>query len=67
MKFRVDPDAEKGSHELGLKVTYRDHLNREHSEHISVTIDIIDPVPETDENNNQGILGWILSILGLRN
>jgi len=67
VKFRVDPDAEKGSHELGLKVTYRDHLNREHSEDISVTIDIIDPVPETDENNNQGILGWILSILGLRN
>ena len=62
----VDQGTSVGSHDITLRIKYRDHLNQEHSQTIEIPIDIVDPVPETNQNENQGILGWILSILGMR-
>ena len=66
INFQVSEDAEDGPHELTLKVSYRDHLNRENTEVLKLQVELIETVIDSDIGKNQGIWGWILSILGLR-
>lgn len=63
--FKVNPDAPYGEDTLELRITYRDHLNLEHTESLETKIDIIDPVTETT-TENIGLWGRILRFFGLR-
>ena len=65
IKFKIDPDAEKGEETLGLRITYRDHLNQEHTSILEAGIEIIDPISETSDEP-VGIWGRILAFFGLR-
>ena len=38
--FRVADDAPEGTHALGIRVDYRDHLNREHSVGLGLDVDV---------------------------
>ena len=66
LNFQVSENAEEGQHDLILKVSYIDHLNREKTEILKLQVDLVETVIDSDAGKNQGIWGWILSILGLR-
>ncbi len=65
VKFRVEPGTAKGEETLELRITYRDHLNQEHTATLETGIEIVDPVTETS-TENIGIWGRFLRFLGLR-
>ena len=65
IRYKVSDDASEGSHELKLSVQYRDHLNKEHEEQMSLDVEIggvVDDLPEPQEG---GIWAWIRRLLGL--
>ena len=65
IRYKVSDDASEGSHELKLRVQYRDHLNKEHEEEMSLDVEIggvVDDLPEPQEG---GIWAWIRRLLGL--
>jgi hypothetical protein len=66
INFQVSEDAEEGQHDLTLKVSYRDHLNREKTESLTLQVELVETVIDSDASKNQGLWGWILSVLGLR-
>jgi hypothetical protein len=65
VNYKVDEDAEEGSHELSLNVQYRDHLNREHKEQIRLEIDISGAIDKEPTQQQSWIWFWIRRILGL--
>jgi hypothetical protein len=65
VNYMVEESAEDGRHELGLKVKYRDHLNKEHDEQIKLEIDIGGTIDNEPTNQQGGIWTWIRRLLGL--
>lgn len=65
INYKVDQDAPMGDHELRLSVKYRDHLNREHTEEVSLGIEIGEAQPETPQPQQGGFWVWIRRLLGL--
>jgi len=65
IKYKVRDDAPEGSHELTLSVQYRDHLNKEHIEEMTLDVEIggvVDDIPEPEQG---GFWAWIRRLLGL--
>jgi uncharacterized membrane protein len=65
VNYKVDEKAQDGSHELGLDVRYRDHLNKEHEEQIKLEIEIGGSVDDEPTKQQGGIWTWIRRLLGL--
>ena len=65
INYRVDPDAPEGDHELKLSVKYRDHLNREHEEQVSLDMEIGKATDNTPQPQEGGFWVWIRRLLGL--
>jgi len=63
--YQIDEDAEEGPHTLWLNVTYRDHLNKEHAQMISLRIDIGKTINEGTVKPQNPIWIWIRRLLGL--
>ncbi len=61
----MSDDAPEGNHELKLSVQYRDHLNKEHEEEMSLDVEIGGVVDDLPEPNEGGIWAWIRRLLGL--
>ncbi len=62
----VGPDAEEESHVMRLKITYTDHLNREHEEVIELTAEVVEP--QVEVRSAQGIGGfwlWLRRLFGI--
>ena len=65
IRYKVSEDASEGSHELKLNVQYRDHLNKEHEEQMSLDVEIGGIVDDLPEPQQGGIWAWIRRLLGL--
>lgn len=65
IKYKVKEDAGEGTHELKLNVQYRDHLNKEHSETMEMSVDIGEPVDDVPQAETGGFWVWIRRLLGL--
>lgn len=65
VKFSVDENAPTGEGTLELRITYRDHLNQEHTSLLETGIEVIDPIQE-NTNEEIGLWGRFLRFLGLR-
>lgn len=65
IKYKVRDDAPKGNHELKLSVQYRDHLNKEHVDEMSLDVEIGGVVDDLPEPEQGGIWAWIRRLLGL--
>ena len=65
IRYKVSEDASEGSHELKLNVMYRDHLNKEHEEQMSLDLEIGGVVDDLPEPQQGGIWAWIRRLLGL--
>lgn len=65
IKYKVREDAPEGSHELTLSVQYRDHLNKEHVDEMSLDIEIGEVEEDLPEPEQGGIWAWIRRLLGL--
>ena len=65
IKYKVRDDAPEGNHELTLSVQYRDHLNKEHVEEMSLDIEIGEVIEDLPEPEQGGIWAWIRRLLGL--
>jgi hypothetical protein len=66
LNYRVREDASNGEHDIDLRVLYRDHLNREHYEELSLNLEISEQSGEQpQEPNNTGIWLWLRRIFGL--
>jgi hypothetical protein len=63
--YKVKEGVQQGTHDLSLNVQYRDHLNKEHSEILELTIDIGDIVEDVPQTEGNGIWAWIRRLLGL--
>jgi hypothetical protein len=63
--YKVSDDAPEGNHELKLSVQYRDHLNKEHEEQMSLNVEIGGDVDDLPEPQEGGIWAWIRRLLGL--
>ena len=63
--YKVSDDASEGRHELKLSVQYRDHLNKEHEEQMSLNLEIRGDVDDLLEPQEGGIWAWIRRLLGL--
>ena len=62
----VDPEADENSPDLKLRITYTDHLNREHEETVQLTVEVIEPI--TEIRPAQGIGGfwlWLRRLFGI--
>jgi len=65
IKYKVRDDAPEGNHELTLSVQYRDHLNKEHVEEMTLDVEIGGVVEDIPEPEQGGIWAWIRRLLGL--
>jgi hypothetical protein len=65
IRYKVSDDAPEGNHELKLSVQYRDHLNKEHEEQMSLNVEIGGDVDDLPEPQEGGIWAWIRRLLGL--
>jgi hypothetical protein len=65
IKYKVRDDAPEGSHELTLSVQYRDHLNKEHIDEMTLDVEIGGVVDDLPEPEQGGIWAWIRRLLGL--
>ena len=65
IKYKVRDDAPEGNHELKLSVQYRDHLNKEHVDQMSLDVEIGGVVDDLPEPEQGGIWAWIRRLLGL--
>ncbi len=65
IKYKVRDDAPEGKHELKLSVQYRDHLNKEHVDQMSLDVEIGGVVDDLPEPEQGGIWAWIRRLLGL--
>ena len=57
IKYKVRDDAPEGSHELTLSVQYRDHLNKEHVDEMTLSVEIGGVVDDLPEPEQGGICG----------
>jgi len=66
IRYRVADDAPQGTYTMVIRVSYRDHLNREHHEDVSLDVTVIsgqtggNATPEAPS-----ILVWLRRLLGL--
>lgn len=65
IKYRVKEGVQHGTHEFKLDVHYRDHLNKEHSEVLELSIDVGEEVQDVPQTENSGFWTWIRRLLGL--
>lgn len=66
LNYKVRDDASNGEHEIGMRVLYRDHLNREHDEELSLNLEISEKSGEQpQEPSNTGIWVWLRRLFGL--
>jgi hypothetical protein len=65
IKYKVKEGVQQGSHDLKLNIQFRDHLNKEHSEVLELSIDIGDIVEDDSQRESKGIWVWIRRLLGL--
>jgi hypothetical protein len=65
IKYKVREDAPEGKHELKLSVQYRDHLNKEHVDQMSLDVEIGSIIDDLPEPQQGGFWAWIRRLLGL--
>jgi hypothetical protein len=65
INYKVDSSAQEQDHELKLNVKYRDHLNREYEEQVSLEIVIGEITEDTPQPQQGGFWVWIRRLLGL--
>jgi hypothetical protein len=65
INYKVDSDAPDGNHELKLNVKYRDHLNRQHEEQVTLDVEIGETVEDIPQPQQGGFWVWIRRVLGL--
>ena len=65
IKYKVKEGVEQGTHDLKLNVQYRDHLNKEHSDVLELSVDIGETIEDVPQSENTGIWSWIRRLLGL--
>jgi hypothetical protein len=65
INYKVDQDAPEGDHVLKINIKYRDHLNREHVEQVSLDIEIGKATDNTPQPQSGGFWVWIRRFLGL--
>ncbi len=65
IKYKVSDDAPEGKHELKLSVQYRDHLNKEHVDQMSLDVEIGGVVDDLPDLQQGGFWAWIRRLLGL--
>lgn len=64
--FTVPPDVEPGLHEMKLRISYRDHLNREKEEYVDTMVIVeegANPAIE-DDTEQGGLFGWLRRLFG---
>jgi hypothetical protein len=64
IKYKIDEDSQIGKHNLGLVVKYKDHLNRENEERISLDLEIVENVDEEPQTQRTGFWAWIRRLFG---
>jgi hypothetical protein len=65
ISFKIQENADEGPHDMKLRINYRDHLNKEHSEELSLTVNIgSGQRPEENSSGRRGIIGWLLRLIG---
>ncbi|MCW4051571.1 MAG: hypothetical protein NWE89_17765 [Candidatus Bathyarchaeota archaeon] len=66
INYKVVDDASEGDHDMGLQITYRDHLNKEHTEDLSLDVSV-GGTADTDipEPQSTGLWAWIRRLFGL--
>lgn len=66
LDFKVDEDAREGDYTMELKITYRDHLNKEHETYLEMDIEVSGELDrEVRYDAPTGIWAWIRRLLGL--
>jgi hypothetical protein len=66
IKYKVAEDAPDGSHAMSIKVTYRDHLNREHEAYLRLDVSVSGTVNDnTPTTEAQPFWVWVRQLLGL--
>jgi hypothetical protein len=66
LNYKVREDAAEGEHDMDIRVYYRDHLNREHDEEISLGVEISEQTGnQQQEPTGTGIWVWLRRLLGL--
>jgi hypothetical protein len=65
VKFKVSDGASDGVHELKLIVQYRDHLNKEHEEQLSLDVEIGERAQEITGSERRGIPGYSIETIAL--
>ena len=66
IRYRVADDASQGAHTMSVRVSYRDHLNREHHEDVSLDVTVSGGQTgngETPETPSPWV--WLRRLLGL--
>jgi hypothetical protein len=65
IKYKVKEGVQQGTHDLKLNVQYRDHLNKEHTDVLDLTIDVGEETEDVPQTESKGIWAWIRRLLGL--
>jgi hypothetical protein len=66
LDFKIAEKAEPGDYQMDLKIQYRDHLNREHDERMSLDISVIaGSNDEVDDQSIGGLIFWLRRLFGL--
>ena len=65
VNYKVDEDAPEGEHDLQLQVKYRDHLNREREEKISLRLEIGKPTNNEPQPAQNNFWVWLRRLFGL--
>lgn len=67
ISFKMDEKAEPKDYKMGLKIQYRDHLNRIHEEDISLDVSVTagSDFDVDDGTPRGGIFMWLRRLLGL--
>jgi hypothetical protein len=67
LQFKVGDEVPSGVYDLGLEVSYRDHLNREHVDQLGIEIEIGDVIPDIPEPQRRGFWFWLRRLFGFGN
>ena len=61
--YRINENAEPGTHQMSLLIKYRDHLNKPHETLLDVDVEVsAGAVPENGEENSGGFWNWLRNL-----
>ena len=64
LDFKVSEETQTGTHPLKLQVTYRDHLNREHTVELTQLVKVTEAQQKENPSNGGGLLNWLRNLFG---